>query len=165
MNGVYKDGTVVKVRVLSYTIDGKVAGAGDVASVEQSWDPPQRGNVFASPYDPRNLEAYQYLRADPSTIAFTSNVHDWAHGNGSFTYDTGDDVVSCTYQPNALPPHATFGQITDRRSEVLPGYWAVTQEIQQYRGNYGPFAAAGTIQAAFSDFRRFPDLPSALNAL
>lgn len=165
MNGVYEDGGAVKVRVLSYTIDGKAAGAGDVSSVEQSWDHPQPGNLFAPPYDPRYLDAYQYRLAGPSTIAFSSNVHDAGHGNGTFTFDAGGDVVSCTYQPNALPPHATFGEITDRRSEVLPGYWAVTQETQQYKGNYGPFAAAGTIQAAFSDFRRFADLPSALNAL
>jgi hypothetical protein len=48
---------------------------------------------------------------------------------------------------------------------VLPGYWAVTQETQNYKGTYGLFSAAGTIQITFSDFRRFPDLQSALGTL
>jgi len=32
-----------------------------------------------------------------------------------------------------LPPHATSGQVNNGRAELLPGYWAVTQEIQQYQ--------------------------------
>jgi hypothetical protein len=165
MNGVYEDGAVVRVRVARYTINGKDVGASEVASVEQSWDHPKPGDVFAPPYDALDLGAYQYRSGGPATIDFTSNVHDAGHGNGTFTYDAQDDVVSCTYEPNSLPPHASSGQITDRRSEVLPGYWAVTQETQQYRGSYGPFAAAGTIEISFSDFRRFANVDNAIRSL
>jgi hypothetical protein len=165
MNGVYEDGAVIRVRVSSYTIDGKEAGASAISSLEQSWAHPKPSDVFAPPYDPVDVGAYRYRIGGTSTIDFTSSVNDAGHGNGSFTYDAQDDVISCTYEPNSLPPHASSGQITDRRSEVLPGYWAVTQETQQYRGNYGPFAAAGAIDVSYSDFRRFPDLQSALRSL
>ena len=92
-------------------------------------------------------------------------MRDEAHGSGTFTYDADADVVTYTYAPNALPPHANAGTITDLRSEVLPDYWAVTQETQQYKGSYGPFAGSGPRQVDFSDFRRFADLESALGSL
>jgi hypothetical protein len=165
MQGIYQDGETVKVHVYSYTIDGHPASASDISTLEQSWDHPKPGDVFAAPFDSNHFDTYQYQQGGPSTIYFDSAVRDAGHGKGSFTYDSHDDVVSLTYQPNSLPPHASSGQITDVRSEVLPGYWATTQETQQYKGNFGPFAAAGTLQVAFSDFRRYPDLQSALRAL
>jgi hypothetical protein len=165
MEGVYQDGATVKVHVYSYTIDGHAASSSDVAALEESWDHPKASDVFAPPFDPNHVDGYQYQQGGGSTIYFNSSVQDAGHGRGSFTYNAQNDVVSVSYQPNALPPHASSGQITDVRSEVLPGYWAITQETQQYKGNYGPFAAAGTVQVAFSDFRRFPDLQSALRAL
>ncbi len=165
MNGVYEDGALVRVHVVSYTIDGKPASANDIAKLEQSWDHPTPADVFAPPFDARNFDAYQYRSGGPSTIAFTSNVHGTGHGKGSFTYDAQGNVVSDTYQPNALPQYAHSAQITDRRAEVLPGYWAPTQETQEYKGNVGPFAGSGTIQIEYSSFRRFPDLQSALRTL
>lgn len=165
MQGIYEDGATVKVHIYSYTIDGHAASASDVSSLEQSWNHPKPSDIFAPPFDPNQCDAYEYQQGGPSTIYFNSTVHDAGHGRGSFTYNAQKDVVSITYQPNALPPHARSGQITDLRSEVLPGYWAITQETQQYKGNYGPFPAAGTLQVAFSDFRRFPDLQSALRTL
>ncbi|MGB8908794.1 MAG: hypothetical protein WCC84_08605 [Candidatus Cybelea sp.] len=165
MQGIYQDGATVKVRVNSYTIDGRAADASDVSSLEESWEHPKPGDVFAAPFDASHFDAYEYQQSGPSTIDFTSSVHDAGHGRGSFTYNAQNDVVAVAYQPNALPPHASSGQITDVRSEVLPGYWAITQETQRYKGNYGPFPAAGTLQVEFSNFRRFPDLQSALRAL
>lgn len=165
MNAIYDDAAIVRVHVISHTINGKATSASEMASLEQSWEHPKPTDVFAPPFDPRYLGVYQYQTGGPSTIDFSSHVDDAGHGSGSFTYDAQRNVVSCTYSPNALPPHASWGEITDRRSEVLPGYWAVTQETQQYRGSYGPFAAAATIQVAFSAFRPFADLQSALRAL
>jgi hypothetical protein len=165
MSAVYDDGTIARVRVLSYSIDGKAAGAADIAALEQSWNHPRSSDVFAPPYDQRFFDDYQYQPGGPSTIGFTSTVHDAGHGNGSFAYDASDDVLWVTYAPNQLPPHARSGEITDQRAEVLPGYWAVTHETQEYRGMVGPFSAAGTIKVDFSGFRRFADLQSALRAL
>ena len=162
---VYSDGAIVKVRVWQYSIDGKPATASDVAGLRQTWEDPKPGDALAVPFDPRNMSAYQYRSAGPNTIAFASNVRDPGHGSGRFTYDAQNDVVSFSYQPNALPPHARSAEIADRRSEVLPGYWAATDETQTYRGSYGPFAAAGTVQVNYSDFRRFPDVASALQSL
>ena len=128
-------------------------------------DHPKASETFAPRFDTRNFGAYQYSSSGPATIAFTSSVRDGGHGDGSFGYDAQYNVVTYTYRPAALPPHATFGEVTDRRAEVLPGYWASTDETQDYKGTYGPFPAAGTVVVAYSDFRRFADEASALKAL
>lgn len=165
LSGVYDDGTIVKVRVVSYTIDGKPADATADAEMEQAYDSPKAGDVFEPPFDSRYTDGYSYRQDGSQTIAFTANARDAAHADGSFTYDGAYDVVSYTYQLSVLPPHAHWGEITDRRSEALPSYWAVTEETQNYRGSYGPFPGAATEQVDFSDFRRFADLSSALNSL
>jgi hypothetical protein len=165
LDGIYSDGAIVKVHVSSYTIDGKPADAATQATLVQSYEHPAPGAIFNVPFDPRYVEAYQYQSAGPQKIAFTSSLRDPAHGNGSFSFDDGGNVLSYTYQPNVLPPHASFGQVTDRRSEALPGYWAVVEETQQYKGSYGPFPGAGTVDITFSDFHRFTDLQSALRSL
>jgi hypothetical protein len=161
MAGVFEDGSVAKVHVFSYTIDGKAASAAAVSDVEQGWEHPKPGDAFASPFDSRYFDAYQYQPQGAGTIGFTSSVRDAGHGNGSFTFDAQSNVVSYVYQPNALPPHAKWGEISDRRAEVLPGYWAVTEEMQNYKGNVGPFSGTGTVDLQFSGFRRFADLQSA----
>lgn len=165
MNGVYEDGTLVRVRVVSYAINGRPAGASDVAGVEQSWNHPKPNEVFAPPFDPRNFGTYQYRNGGDAAIAFSSDVRDAGHGSGSFTYDDHGNVASYTFEPNSLPPHAKSGTIADRRAEVLPGYWASTQETQTYKGSYGPFSAAGTIEITYTNFRRFSNLNTALTSL
>lgn len=165
MDGVYSDGAIVKVHVSSYAIDGKPVDAATQTTLVQSYERPGPAAVFNLPFDPRYVAAYQYQSAGPQKIAFTSSLRDAAHGNGSFSFDATGNVLSCTYQPNVLPPHASSGQVTDRRSEALPGYWAVVEETQQYKGSFGPFPGAGTVEITFSDFHRFADLQSALRAL
>jgi hypothetical protein len=165
MTGISQDGTIVKVHIVSYTINGNPASSSADAEMTQAFEHPKPGTAFQAPFDPRYASGYSYRTAGPSTIAFASNVRDAAHGNGSFAYDASHDVVWYAYQPNALPPHATSGTILDRRSEVLPNYWAVTRETQQYKGHYGPFAAAGLQEQYYSGFSRFPNLESALRSL
>jgi hypothetical protein len=165
MTGIYQDGTTVKVRIVSYTINGKPASASADAAMTKAFEHPKPGTAFQPPFDPRYTGGYSYRTAGPSTIAFASGVRDEAHGSGAFAYDASHDVVWYAYQPNALPAHATFGTILDQRSEVLPNYWAVTHETQQYKGHYGPFAGAGLQEADYSGFSRFPNLESALRSL
>jgi hypothetical protein len=165
MTGIYQDGTTVTVRIVSYTINGKPAGAEADAAMTHDFEHPKPGTAFEAPFDPRYIGGYSYHTPGPSTIDFASTVLDGAHGNGSFAYDGNHDIVWYTYQPNALPPHATSGTILDRRSEVLPNYWAVTHETQQYKGHFGPFSAAGVQQADYSAFSRFPNMESALRSL
>ncbi|HLY03130.1 MAG TPA: hypothetical protein VKR56_11635 [Candidatus Cybelea sp.] len=165
MVGVYDDGAIVKVRIVSYTIDGRPASASDDAAMEHAYEEPKAGDAFQPPFDARYAKAYSYRQETPQTIAFTSNLRDGAHGNGTFAYDADRNVVWYEYRPNVLPPHAASATILDRRAEVLPRYWAVTQETQEYRGSYGPFPGTGTEQVDFSDFSRFPDLQSALRSI
>ncbi|HEX3368836.1 MAG TPA: hypothetical protein VHS56_04595 [Candidatus Cybelea sp.] len=165
LSGIYQDGRVVRVRVNSYTIDGRPVDMQQQAALAQEYQNPKPGETFAPPFDARNAGDYSYEEQAPGTIAFTSALRDAAHGNGTFTYDETNSVVAYTYQPNVLPPHATWGEIADRRAEVLPNYWTVTQETQNYKGSYGPFPGAGTVQIDFTGFRRFPNLRSALAAL
>ncbi|MGP8099994.1 MAG: hypothetical protein ACLQHL_04375 [Candidatus Cybelea sp.] len=165
MVGVYDDGAIAKVRIVSYAIDGKPASSSDDAAMERAYEEPKSGGAFEPPFDARYADAYSYRQDTPQTIAFTSGLRDGAHGNGTFAYGADHNVVWYAYQPNVLPPHANSGTIVDRRAEVLPKYWAVTQETQQYRGSVGPFPGAATEQVDFSDFSRFPDLQSALRSL
>jgi hypothetical protein len=165
MTGIYQDGTIVKVHIVSYTINEKPASASADAAMTQAFQHPKPSTAFEPPFDPRYIGEYFYRTAGPSTIAFASSVRDAAHGSGTFAYDASHDVVWYTYQPNSLPPHATSGTILDRRSEVLPNYWAVTHETQQYKGHYGPLPAAGLQEADYSGFSRYPNLESALRSL
>jgi hypothetical protein len=165
LDGIFDDGSVVRVRVSTYSIDGKAAGAAADSEVEREWENPKPGDAFVPPYDSRYFAAYQYQANGDGSIAFTSTVRDAGHGNGTFAYDAQGNIVSCTYQPNVLPPHAKSGQIVDRRSEVLPGYWAVTEETQTYTGSIGPFPGSGTVDLRYSNFRRFADLESAIRSL
>lgn len=165
MNGLYNDGALVRVRIVSYTIDGHPASADEIAGVEQSWNHPKPTDVFAPPFDPKNFGAYQYRSEGEASMTFSSGVRDAGHGSGSFAYNAQGDVLSYTFVPNSLPPHARSGTIEDRRAEVLPGYWASVEETQEYKGTYGPFAASGTIAITYSNFRRYSDLATALSAL
>lgn len=165
MHVVAVDGTTVRVRIDAYTIDGKPASASDSQDMTQAYEAPQAGQGFRVPFDPRYQSEYQFAAAAPETIDFTSTIRDAAHGDGSFTYNASFDVVSYTYAPNALPPHAGSGLIADTRAEVLPDYWALTHETQDYKGSYGPFSGQAHEEVEFSDYRRFADLQSALVAL
>lgn len=165
LKGIYDNGSIVRVKVSTYTIDGKTADANAVSTVEREWESPKPGDAFAAPYDSRNFSAYQYRALGNGSFAFASSVSDRGHGNGSFTYDARANVLVCVYQPNVLPPHARSGQITDRRSEVLPGYWAVTQETQTYKGTVGPFAGSGAVELDYTRFHRYANLESAIKSL
>ncbi|MGC1381639.1 MAG: hypothetical protein WA814_11530 [Candidatus Baltobacteraceae bacterium] len=165
LQGIYQDGAVVKVRVVSDAIDGKAAPAAEQTAIEERYDHPRPGDAFEPPFDPRYVDAYQYQAGNPGTVTFTSSLRDAAHGSGSFTYDSAGNVLAYTYQPGTLPPYATSATVSDQRAEVLPGLWAVTQETQQYKGSYGPFAGAGTVSIAYSNFKRFSDIQSALDSI
>lgn len=165
MHVIAVDETIVRVRIESYAIDGHPASPADSQNMAQAYEAPQIGQRFRVPFDPHYRAEYHFSAMSPVTMAFTSTIRDAAHGNGSFTYDAGYDVVSYTYQPNALPPHASSGTIADKRAEVLPGYWALTHETQDYRGSVGPFSGRAHEDVDFSDYRRFADEQSALVTL
>lgn len=165
LRAIAVNGTIVRVRIDNYTIDGKTASAADTVSMAQAYEAPQPGQGFRVPFDARYVREYRYNAYAPHAIAFASNLQDAAHGNGAFAYDANYNVTWYTYQPNALPPHASSGTIVDRRAKVLPAYWGVTHETQDYKGSYGPFPGQAHEEVDFSGYRRFSNLQSALATL
>ncbi len=162
---VYQDGVLVKMHVIDQKVGGKETDAATKAQTEQKYEHPAPGDVFSRPYDPKFLNDYTYEAVDAHTVRFTTKIRDAGHGDGTFTVDSQFNVVSVRYTPAAMPQHATSGTVTDQRAQVLPNYWAVTQEVQQYSGRYAIFGGGATATITNSAFSRFPDLAAATAAL
>lgn len=163
-DGVNENGAVVRVRILQDVVNGKTAAASDAARTAYSYEHPKRGDVFEAPFDPQFAGLYSFRVMRPGTIQFTPMHPVYGTGAGTFSFDAKGNVTSYDYTPSVLPPHATTGEIIDRRRQVLPGYWAVTSEVQNYSGHYAIFGATGHLQITVSDFRRFPNVAAALRA-
>ncbi len=157
-DGVYQDGALVAVRMLSYTINGKNASSAQIESAVQSYEHPKPGDVFEAPWRPASAQDYRDVDTGPGAVAFTAIVRSYGHGDGSFTYDTAYNVTSYTYSPTVMPQHARSGTVTGHIAQVLPGYWAMTDESQSYSGSYAIFAAHATLQITQVDFRHFATL-------
>jgi hypothetical protein len=159
-----QDGRVIRVRVVSYTIGGKTASTDQSAALAQSYEHPKPGDVFDEPFDARFLRDYHYT-VNGRTIAFTSPIHDGAHGSGTFAIDASDNVTARTYTPNVFPRYATGGSVSDSRANVLSNYWAMTREVQQWRGHYGLFSGGATVVITQMGFRRFATAAQAASAI
>jgi hypothetical protein len=155
----------LKVRVIHATIGGKTADAATVSKIEDQWERPKAADVFHRPFDPRYLGEYTYDVVDPQTYHFTSSIHDAAHGSGTFTVDAAGNVVKYQYTPNVLPPYTSSGTIYDTRSQVLPAYWGLTGETQQYSGHYAIFGGGATTVLTFDGYARYTDSAAAIAAL
>jgi hypothetical protein len=159
-DGVYADGILVKLHILSYTIGGKEADAQQRADFEQQWVQTSPKVTFHMPFDPRFLDEYSY-RVSGSTVAFTPLSPDASNGSGTFAIDQQHNVLSYTYTPTAMPEYATSGTISDQRAEVLPNYWTVTRETQQYKGRYALWNGGATVDITWTNFRRYASLRQA----
>ncbi len=164
-SAVEQNGAVLKVRILTQTSNGKETDANTKAQTANRYEHPQPGDLFERPFDPRYVQDYSYQVVDAHTVRFTSSVHDASHGNGTFTIDGADNVTSYQYTPNVYPQYTTSGNVTDQRAQVLPNYWALTQELYQYKGHYSLFGAAATATITYGNYARFSDVSSALSAL
>ena len=160
-----QDGNVVRVRVLQASVGGKTPDAAGLAQIESQYEHPKPEDLFHRPFDVRYLAEYSYREVDAQTYAFTSAVRDSSHGDGTFKLDPSGDVVQYSYAPNALPQYTNRGTVTNIRTQVLPGYWALTRESHEYSGHYAIFGGGATVLITFDDFRRCPDLASAFAAL
>jgi hypothetical protein len=165
MECVYNNGTLVSVHILSETIGGKVQTPDETAADEQKWLHPKPGDAYHAPYDPRYFKEYRYGPLAPGRISFTQTVNDAGHGTGSFTYDASENVTAYTYTPAVMPQYATSGSVDGTRRQVLRGYWAVTQEMQQYAGRYALWKGGATVQFTMSEFRRYPSVSAAVAAI
>lgn len=163
--GIWVNGVLMKVRMLRYTIDGKAADASQIAGVVSAYEHPKPGDLFEAPWDSRFANDYRDAPYSHRTIAFTATNRSYGHGDGRFTYDAHNDVVTYSYTPIVLPEHATSGTVQGRRAQVLPGYWATTTENQAYGGHYAVFGAHATVQITQSNFRRYSSMSAALAAL
>src|SRR5579884_1500899 len=160
-----QDGTIVKVRVLRASIGGSAADAAKTAEIENQYEHPKPDDVLHRPFDPRYVSEYSYQAADAQTYRFSSAMHDGSHGNGTFSVDANGNVVKYQYTPNVLPQYATSGTVTDDRGAVLQNYWSLTRESHEYRGHYLIFGGGATAVITYDQYKRYPDLNSAVSAL
>jgi hypothetical protein len=164
-SGVYEDGKLVKVRILRQQTGGRDDDEKTKAQTAEKYEHPAPTDVFRRPYDPRYLSDYTYETVDARTVRFKSPIRDTAHGDGTFTVDADGNVVSVQYAPAALPQYTRSGTVVDERAQVLPGFWAMTREVHQYRGRYAIFGGGATVTITQSGFTRFPTLAEGLTAL
>jgi len=173
---VFNDGAFVDVAYYRIIDDGRALSERDLSKrVAQTVDDWKAGKVFfKEPYDPRFTNDYQFqplascngCPANAVAVHFESPIRDMQHGSGTMTIDSGSGrVLSLTYAPNALPPHATSGEITEVSSEPIDGLWYVTRIEQTYKGRYAIFHGSGTFSGAFDHFRRFPNASAAEQSL
>lgn len=165
LEAVYDDGSLASVHILSDTIGGKTQTPQQIASAEQQWIHPKPGDAFHPPYDPRYFGEYHYGPIAPGHVSFAAAVNDAGHGTGSYTYNSSEDVTAYTYAPAVMPQYATSGTVNGTRRKVLPGYWAVTQETQQFAGRYALWKGGATVQYTMSEFRRYPSVQAAVAAI
>lgn len=163
--GVYNDGTLASVHILSETVGGNAQTPQQIADDERQWIHPKPGDTLAKPFDPRHFREYRYGPLAPGRVSFAGTVNDAGHGTGSFAYDASENVTSYSYSPAVMPQYATSGTVTGTRRRVLPGYWTVTQEMQQFTGRYALWKGGATVQYTMSEFRRYPSLSAAVAAI
>ena len=151
---VYDNGTLVGVHILEDTQGGLPASASQRSQTEAQYEHPKPGDLFRPPWDTRFVDEYSYRVVDASTVAFTSLVNDTAHGSGTFTTDPQGDVLTYQYAMSANLPYVTHSAISGQRAEVVPGYWAMTHELQDYSGKYKGIPGGATTEIAQSGCHR-----------
>lgn len=161
---VFDGDTLVKVRIFSYTENGRDASEGDKAKIQAQLEERKPNSGFAVPFDARHFAEYRYVQNGMGAL-FISLARDDRHGDGEFVVNARGDVTRMTYTPDVLPKYATSASIVDDRSEVLPSFWATVREVQRYEGKYGPFHGYGEIVTQERDFNRFQNRAAALTAL
>lgn len=156
---IYSNGDLVKVHITSDTLGGKNATPAQLAQTTSDYE--KGTDTFRPPWDLRYTGDYNYHIVNPTTIAFNSLVTDKAHGSGTFTIDAHNHVTAYQYKMSANYEYVTSGTVSGERAQVMPGYWAVTHEIQQFTGKYGLFPGAATTDITQASFRRFASVSDA----
>lgn len=172
---IFSDGVFVDAAYYRIVDDGRPLSANDVNKrTTQTVNDWRAGKVFfKEPYDPHFMNDYQFRElpvcsgcpAKAVAVHFESAIRDMQHGSGTMTIDATGHVLTVTYAPNALPPHATAGEITEVTGEPIVGLWYVTRIEQKYQGRYAIFHGYGTFSGSFDHFRRFPNASTAEAAL
>jgi len=170
------DGSFVRIKYCRVTDDGRAFDAGQLerrdSQTNRDW---ADGRIFfKEPYDPRYMADYDFeppqacagCAAGTVAVNFSSGIRDAQHGSGTMWIDAVNArVARLTYVPNALPPHATSGSVTEFDGPGLPDLWYVTRIESAYRGHIFILTGSGTFIGTFDHFRRFSALTEAEAAL
>lgn len=170
------DGAFVAIEYYRIVDDGKVFSSQQIAArntqTNQDWS---AGKVFfKEPYDRRYLGDYRFdaSAACPDcptgtvAVTFSSSIRDAQHGNGMMWIDEATArVEKLTYAPNALPPHATSGSVTETSSAVLPDLWYVTKIDETFAGRVLIVSGHGTFTGLVDHFQRFASTADGTAAL
>jgi len=160
------EGSFVKIKYFRIADDGKAFSAQQIAQrdaqTNQDWTV---GKIFfKEPYDRRFIGEYvfnppQACAACPAgtlAVNFASGAKDTQHGSGTMWIEQATGRVDrLTYIPNVLPPHATFGTVTETSGKAMPNVWYVIRIDGAYRGRAFVLSGTGTFTGAFDHFRRF----------
>lgn len=170
------NGYFVAAQYYRITRDGKASDAKQIADrTKQTNADWLAGKVFfKEPYDPRFLRDYSFIermpcaacRSGTARVDFGTSAADAQHGRGTMWIDraTGQ-VLRLTYIPNALPPHATSGSVSETSGMALPGLWYVVRIDETYHGHVLILSGVGTFTGIFDQFRRFSTAAAARSAL
>lgn len=170
------NGSFASAKYYRISDDGKAFSAQQIAQrdaqTNQDWTV---GKIFfKEPYDPRFTADYTFeppqacAACPPGTVAviFGSSVKDTQHGSGTLWIEQASGRVDkLTYIPNVLPPHATFGSVTETSGWAMPNVWYVTRIDGSYRGKAFVLSGTGTFTGVFDHFRRFSTVAQGQAAL
>lgn len=170
------DGSFVKIKYMRIADDGKAFSAQQIAQrdaqTNQDW---AVGKIFfREPYDKRFMGEYTYAPPQACTacpngtvsVTFGSAIKDTQHGNGTMWIELATGRVDrLTYIPNVLPPHATFGTVTETSGSAMPNVWYVTRIDGAYQGRAFILKGTGTFTGVFDHFERFSTLTQGEAAL
>ena len=160
-----REGAFVEAKYYKIADDGRAFTTKQIddrdAETNKGWS---EGKIFfKEPYDPRFMADYRFAaaacadcRTGTVAVAFTSDLRDTQHGNGTLVIDeAAGRIEKTTYVPNALPPHATTGRVTETSTQALPDLWYVTRIEEVYEGRAFLLKGSATFIATFDHFQRF----------
>lgn len=173
---IMNDGAFVRIHYYRVADDGRpfTVQQLDQRETQTNRDWSDGKVFFKEPYDRRYVADYRFSEPEACTacpdgtmaVRFTSPIKDSQHGNGTMWIGTATArVYKLTYVPNALPPHATSGTITEIGGEALPDIWYVIRIDESYRGHELVLSGTATFTGIFDRFRRFASLSEAESAL
>lgn len=171
-----QNGAFVQIVYYSIANDGRAFTKSQIAQrdaqTNQDWTV---GKIFfKEPYDRRFTKDYRFEQpqacgacpAGTLAVNFASTIQDTQHGSGTMWIDAASArVTRLTYIPNVLPPHATFGTVTEIYGEAMPGVWFVVRIEGTYQGRAFLLKGTGTFTGVFDHFRRFATVASGKAAL
>jgi hypothetical protein len=170
-----QNGAYVGIRYYRIADDGRAFAADKIAQrntqTNADWS---AGKVFfKEPYDRRYVSDYSFrpptsaaFCGTAAAVAFSSTVKDAQHGIGWMCIDQSSArVTKLTYTPNAFPPHATGGSVTETSGTALSGMWYVTRIDETYNGHALIIHGTATFAGVVDHFRRFPTASSGRAAL